>query len=129
MSMSSKIPQTWRRMPPLPTTKDLLRLYRIKAKKSLSQNFIMDPSILQRFVKTAGNIDGKIAIEVGPGPGGITRAILDTNVKECHVIEKDPRFLPTLKLIKNAVGPERLHISISDCLHYNVTSESKFRLF
>lgn len=120
--MSTKIPQTWRRMPPLPTTKDLLRLYRIKAKKALSQNFIMDPRILQKFVKTAGNIDGKIAIEVGPGPGGITRAILDTNIKECHVIEKDPRFLPTLKLIKNSVGQERLHISIGDCLHYNITS-------
>merc|ERR1711997_783965 len=128
MSMSSKIPQTWRRMPPLPTTKDLLRLYRIKAKKSLSQNFILDPSILQRFVKTAGNIDGKIAIEVGPGPGGITRAILDTNIKECHVIEKDPRFLPTLKLIKNSVGEDRLHISIGDCLHYNLSSRLNGKL-
>ena len=49
-----EIPPTWRRMPPLPTTKDILRLYRIKAKKSLSQNFIMDPRILQKFVKTAG---------------------------------------------------------------------------
>jgi len=126
--MSSKIPQTWRRMPPLPTTKDLLRLYRIKAKKSLSQNFILDPSILQKFVKTAGNIDGKIAIEVGPGPGGITRAILDTNIKECHVIEKDPRFLPTLKLIKNSVGTDRLHISIGDCLHYNLSSRLNGKL-
>jgi len=122
-----EIPPTWRRMPPLPTTKDILRLYRIKAKKSLSQNFIMDPRILQKFVKTAGNIEGKIAIEVGPGPGGITRAILDTKIRECHVIEKDPRFLPSLNLIKNAVGPEKLHISIGDCLHYNITGrlESK----
>jgi len=122
MSTTPQVPPTWRRLPPLPTTKDLLRLYRIKAKKSLSQNFILDPRILQRFVKTAGNIDDKIAIEVGPGPGGITRAILDTNIRECHVIEKDPRFLPSLKLIKNAVGPEKLQISIGDCLHYNVTS-------
>jgi len=122
-----EIPPTWRRMPPLPTTKDILRLYRIKAKKSLSQNFIMDPRILQKFVKTAGNIEDKIAIEVGPGPGGITRAILDTKIRECHVIEKDPRFLPSLNLIKNSVGPEKLHISIGDCLHYNITGrlESK----
>jgi len=126
--MSTKIPQTWRRMPPLPTTKDLLRLYRIKAKKSLSQNFILDPSILQRIAKTAGNIDGKIAVEVGPGPGGITRAILDTNVKECHVIEKDPRFLPALKLIKNSVGEDKLHISIGDCLHYNVSTRLQGKL-
>ena len=44
------------RMPLLPTTKDLLRLYRIKAKKALSQNFIMDPRILKKFVKTAGKL-------------------------------------------------------------------------
>jgi dimethyladenosine transferase 1 len=110
-----------RRMPPLPTTRDLLRLYKIKAKKSLSQNFIMDPRILTRFVKTAGKIEGGYAIEVGPGPGGITRAILEAGVKECHVIEKDPRFLTTLKLIQEAAGPNRLHINIGDCLTYNVT--------
>jgi 16S rRNA A1518/A1519 N6-dimethyltransferase RsmA/KsgA/DIM1 with predicted DNA glycosylase/AP lyase activity len=78
------------------------------------------------FSKFSGNIEGKIAIEVGPGPGGITRAILDTKIRECHVIEKDPRFLPSLNLIKNAVGPEKLHISIGDCLHYNITGKSEF---
>lgn len=119
---TAKLPNAWRRLPPLPTTKDLLRLYKIKAKKSLSQNFIMDPRILQRFVKSAGNIEGFYAVEVGPGPGGITRAILDAKVKECHVIEKDPRFIPTLKLIREAVGPDKLHVSIGDCLHYNVSN-------
>ena len=48
---------------------------------------------------------------MGPGPGGITRAILDAQVKEVHVIEKDPRFIPTLKLIQESVGPERLFIN------------------
>ena len=51
----NKIPNSWRRMPPLPTTSDLLRLYGIKAKKKLSQNFILDPRILQRFVKIGGD--------------------------------------------------------------------------
>ena len=77
--------------------------------------------LIQFLYLLAGNIEDKIAIEVGPGPGGITRAILDTKIRECHVIEKDPRFLPSLNLIKNAVGPEKLHISIGDCLHYNIT--------
>ena len=133
-------------MPPLPTTSDLLRLYGIKAKKKLSQNFILDPRILQRFVKIggkytkyipkkvsnksslnlwiiAGKIENEYAIEVGPGPGGITRAILDAQVKEVHVIEKDPRFIPTLKLIQESVGPERLFINIGDCLHFNASSK------
>ena len=51
-----------------------------------------------------------------------SRAILDAKVKELHVIEKDPRFLPTLKLIKSAVDPGRLHINIGDCLHFNTAS-------
>lgn len=117
------VQQAWKRLAPLPTTKDLLRIYGIKAKKALSQNFIIDPKILQKFVRIAGNIQDAYAIEVGPGPGGITRAILDAQVKECHVIEKDPRFVPTLNMIKNAVGAERLHVSIGDCLHYNVSSK------
>ena len=60
---------------------------------------------------------------MGPGPGGITRAILDAQVKEVHVIEKDPRFIPTLKLIQESVGPERLFINIGDCLHFNASSK------
>ena len=50
----NRVPDSWRRMPPLPTTKDLLRIYKIKAKRTLSQNFILDPRILQKFVKTGG---------------------------------------------------------------------------
>ena len=90
-------------MPPLPTTKDLLTMYKIKAKKSLSQNFIMDPRILQKFVKTAGNIQDFCAVEVGPGPGGITRAILDAQVKECNVIEKVNKTIPFLKYSKKLI--------------------------
>ncbi len=112
-----------RRMPPLPTTKDLLRMYQIKAKKSLSQNFIMDPTILTKFARTAGNLQDAYAVEVGPGPGGITRAILEEGVKELHVIEKDPRFLPSLNMIKEVAGSDRLRINIGDCLTYNVQSK------
>ena len=50
----NRVPDSWRRMPPLPTTKDLLRIYKIKAKRTLSQNFILDPRILQKFVKIGG---------------------------------------------------------------------------
>ncbi len=65
---------------------------------------------------------------MGPGPGGITRFILDAGVKQCHVIEKDSRFLPTLKMIQNAPGNQgRLDVSLGDCLRYNV--ERKLRYF
>ena len=60
----NKIPNSWRRMPPLPTTSDLLRLYGIKAKKKLSQNFILDPRILQRFVKIGGKYTKHILYKI-----------------------------------------------------------------
>ena len=107
-----------RRLPPLPTISDILRIYGIKAKKNLSQNFIMDPRILKKFANCAGDLTGKYVVEVGPGPGGITRAVLDAGAKEVHVIEKDPRFLPSLNLLQEAAG-NKLHINIGDCLQYN----------
>jgi len=107
-----------RRLPPLPTISDILRMYGIKAKKKLSQNFILDPRVLKRFAKTAGNLTNKCVIEVGPGPGGITRALIEAGAKEVHVIEKDPRFLPSLNLLQEAAG-DKLNLNIGDCLQYN----------
>lgn len=92
-----------RRLPPLPSTRDVLRMYGIRAKKRLSQNFILDPRTLDKFARAA-NVAGKTVIEVGPGPGGITRAVLGQGARAVHVIEKDPRFLPSLKLLQEASG-------------------------
>ena len=117
--MASKAGSLVRRLPPLPTLGDILRMYGIKAKKSLSQNFIMDPRILKKFADTAGELNNKYVIEVGPGPGGITRALLEAGAYQVHVIEKDARFLPSLHLLQEAAGEGKLHISIGDCLHYN----------
>ena len=61
-----------RRLPPLPTTRDILRMYGIRAQKRLSQNFILDPRALDHFARVA-DVEGKTVVEVGPGPGGITR--------------------------------------------------------
>ena len=64
-------------------------------------------------------------IEVGPGPGGITRALVEANAKQVLVIEKDPRFIPSLQLLQEAAGgTKKLSINIGDCLHYNVESKS-----
>ena len=81
-----------RRLPPLPTINDILRLYGVRAKKRLSQNFILDPKILNHFAKIVpnGGPKGKYIIEVGPGPGGITRALLDRKPEKLVFIRKKP---------------------------------------
>ena len=109
-----------RRLPPLPTLKDILMMYNIRAKKNLSQNFIMDPRLLDRIARTAGDLRGKHVIEVGPGPGGITRSILGQGAAMCTVIEKDPRFLPSLELLNEASGG-RLDIVLGDVLTFNMS--------
>lgn len=108
-----------RRLPPLPTVNDILRMYSIRAKKQLSQNFLMDPRLLDRVARAGGSLAGCHVVEVGPGPGGITRSILGQNAKRCAVIEKDPRFLPSLKLLNEASG-NRLDINMGDVLSFNM---------
>jgi len=107
------------RLPPLPTVKDILRMYNIKAQRSLSQNFIMDPRLLDRIARVGGSLQGTHVVEVGPGPGGITRSILGQGATKCTVIEKDVRFLPSLQLLNDSCSG-RLDIHIGDVLTFNM---------
>lgn len=103
------------RLPPLPTPRDLLNLYRLQARKQLSQNFLLDSRITDKIAKAAGNIQGGDVCEVGPGPGSITRSILKRDPGRVLVIEKDHRFLPFLEILREATQ-ERLHIILGDVL-------------
>jgi len=80
----------------LPTLRDELQAHGLWANKGLGQHFLLDLNITRRIAKTAGDLAGKIVIEVGPGPGGLTRALLEAGA---HVIaiEKDARFVPLLE--------------------------------
>lgn len=109
------------RLPPLPTIRDLVRLYRLRAIKQLSQNFLMDERLTDKIVKAAGQIEGHHVLEVGPGPGGITRSIIRQGPKHLVVVEKDSRFLPTLQLLaESSNGHTKMDIHIDDILRYPI---------
>ncbi|XP_059622365.1 dimethyladenosine transferase 1, mitochondrial [Phlebotomus argentipes] len=107
------------RLPPLPTIRDLVKLYRLQAIKQLSQNFLMDERLSDKIVRAAGKLDGNTVLEVGPGPGGITRSIIRRCPKRLVLVEKDRRFLPTLELLQEATqGHVEVSIVRDDILKY-----------
>lgn len=115
------IPKPFIRLPPLPTVRDLVKLYRLKARRDLSQNFLLEESITGKIVKSAGYIRDHYVCEVGPGPGSITRSILKLGPKKLIVVEKDPRFLPSLELLKEASKDYTdMVIEIGDIRSYNL---------
>lgn len=98
----------------LPTLRDELQTHGLWANKGLGQHFLLDLNITRRIAKTAGDLDGKQVIEVGPGPGGLTRALLEADANVI-AIEKDARFLPLLEpLVEWSEG--RLTIIHGDAL-------------
>lgn len=72
----------------------------LRAKKSLGQNFLIDPHILNRIVDSAGDLKGRTLIEVGPGPGGLTREIVNKTPQALFLVEQDERCLPFLEPLK-----------------------------
>lgn len=108
-----------KRLPPLPRTRDLLHIYGIRAKKNLSQNFLLNQRIIRRLVRAAGVTPGSRIIEIGPGPGNITRAILEQSPFEVLAVEKDRRFLPLLEQLADSVLPGQLKILLGDALDHD----------
>lgn len=98
----------------LPSLREALEAHGLWANKALGQHFLLDMNITRRIARTAGELAGKPVIEVGPGPGGLTRALLEAGARVV-AIEKDARFLPLLEpLVEWSDG--RLRIVHGDAL-------------
>jgi 16S rRNA (adenine1518-N6/adenine1519-N6)-dimethyltransferase len=99
----------------LPTLREELETHGLWAKKALGQHFLLDLNITRRIARGAGDVRGKPVIEVGPGPGGLTRALLEAGADPLIAIEKDARFLPLLEPLAAWSGG-RLRIVHGDAL-------------
>ncbi|KAF9335129.1 Dimethyladenosine transferase 1, mitochondrial [Podila minutissima] len=105
-----------RKLPPLPPIRDLIRVYGLSADQKFSQNFILDKNVTDTIVQHAKiSVKDDLVVEVGPGPGLLTRSILDAGAKRVVVVEKDARFVPTLQQLAEA-SDHRLGFIMGDAL-------------
>lgn len=99
----------------LPPLREVINHHGLWADKKFGQNFILDLNVTRRIAREAGDLSACDVIEVGPGPGGLTRGLLMEGARHVHVIEADARFLPALQEIATAY-PDRLSIHQGDAL-------------
>ena len=99
----------------LPPLREVIERHDLAAKKSLGQNFLFDLNLTAKIARSAGDLEGVTVVEVGPGPGGLTRALLAGGAKRVIGIERDERCLPALAEIA-AHYPGRLEIISADAL-------------
>ena len=99
----------------LPPLREVIAAHGLAAKKSLGQNFLLDLNLTRRIARAAGPLQGASVYEVGPGPGGLTRALLAEGAKRVVAVERDQRCLPALQEIAEAY-PGRLEIVQADAL-------------
>ncbi|MCD7108960.1 16S rRNA (adenine(1518)-N(6)/adenine(1519)-N(6))-dimethyltransferase RsmA [Rhizobium sp. DKSPLA3] len=99
----------------LPPLRDVIQRHGLDARKALGQNFLLDLNLTQKIARTAGPLEDATVIEVGPGPGGLTRAILSLGVRKLIAIERDSRCLPALAEISDHY-PGRLEVIEGDAL-------------
>ncbi len=105
----------------LPPLRDVIRSHQLTARKSLGQNFILDLNLTRKIARSCGDLAGKTVIEVGPGPGGLTRGLLHQGVERVIAIERDERCLVALGEIA-AHWPGRLAVHAQDALDVDWSS-------
>jgi 16S rRNA (adenine1518-N6/adenine1519-N6)-dimethyltransferase len=99
----------------LPPLREVIQTHDLVAKKALGQNFLLDMNLTAKIARMAGDLTACDVLEVGPGPGGLTRGLLVEGARRVLAIEKDPRCIAALEEIA-AVYPNRLSVMNADAL-------------
>jgi 16S rRNA (adenine1518-N6/adenine1519-N6)-dimethyltransferase len=107
----------------LPPLREVIARHRIVAEKRLGQNFLLDLNLTRRIARAAGPLEDRTVVEIGPGPGGLTRALLAAGARRVIAIERDRRCLAALGELV-AVYPGRLELIAGDALEYDPVSLS-----
>jgi 16S rRNA (adenine1518-N6/adenine1519-N6)-dimethyltransferase len=105
----------------LPPLRDVIARHGLAARKSLGQNFLLDLNLTRRIARSAGSLADHTIVEVGPGPGGLTRALLMEGARRVVAIERDERCLPALAEIE-AAAPGRLTVIHGTALEVNMAA-------
>ena len=102
-------------MEALPPLKDVISKHKLSARKSLGQNFLLDLNLTSKIARYSGNLEQSDVLEIGPGPGGLTRSLLNEGARKVVAIEKDTRCIAALEEIQTQF-PRKLVIVQGDAL-------------
>lgn len=120
----------------LPTVGDVIRRYELRAKKSLGQNFLLDLNLTRKIARLCGDLAGVTVVEIGPGPGGLTRSLLHEGAAHVVAVERDERCLPALEMIADnwvdqlsVVSGDALAVELSDLTRFVADEDNqRFRI-
>ena len=99
----------------LPPLREVIARHGLSARKALGQNFLLDLNLTSKIARSAGDLTGSDVLEIGPGPGGLTRGLLGEGARKVLAVEKDARCLPALAEVAEAADG-RLEVVLGDAL-------------
>jgi 16S rRNA (adenine1518-N6/adenine1519-N6)-dimethyltransferase len=105
----------------LPPLRDVIARHGLNARKSLGQHFLLDEGLCGKIARQAGDLSGRHVVEVGPGPGGLTRALLASGAESVTAVEVDARAVGAMRDLQ-AAYPERLHVVAADALRTDLAT-------
>ena len=106
---------------PLPPLREVIARYGIRTRRQLGQHFLLDLNLCRRIVRAAGDLAGKTVVEIGPGPGGLTRALLETGAARVIAVERDPRCIEALSDLSRCYA-NRLDVVAGDALDFDISA-------